>query len=138
MTSMDNLFFETHQQPFKNPNGSATYYCKFCQTYSDDFYPSAIREEYSRCRPCHSLVLEKKKKSQTPIDVLVKRLKNNLIYHKQHHMARKIKRSHVVKILEDHGLSTVEHIHRVKTISCCYDPIHKRWTFKLVFTKTEH
>ena len=134
MTFMDYLFFEAHQQPFLNPDGSDTYYCKFCQTYSDDFYPSAIEEQYPRCRPCHNLVLQKKKQSLTPIEVLIKKLKSNLIYHKQHKMARAIKRDHVIKILEDQGVG-IEHINKVKTISCCYDPIHDTWKFKLVFTK---
>lgn len=134
MTSIHDLNIVPNQ-PFKNPNGSDSYYCKFCHSYSANFYKSAIREHYSRCRACHKKTLDKKKSELSPTDRLVKKLKHNLIQKNQHQLARSLKPEHIAKILKNEGIFD-DQVDKVKTITCSHDPTHDIWKFNVHIMQT--
>jgi hypothetical protein len=103
----------THKKDFIGPNGD-TFYCNICKEYSADFSPSAIKYRERRCSPCLFKKRVKKTRSMTHLDILRRKLYQNLIYHKKLERARSINNKTVVKILRSHGVDDSEY-NNVKT-----------------------
>ena len=99
-------------QPLVNPpfivNGN--FYCKTCNSYSDDFTKSNIKYQFRRCRPCH-----KTKRTPEPIED-INRIKRSLTkkyrYLGWHNIARGITREAVESILDHHRIKP-ELVHRI-------------------------
>ena len=99
-------------QPLVTPpftmNGQ--FFCKTCNSYSDDFTKSNIKYQFRRCRPCH-----KTKRTPEPIED-INRIKRSLTkkyrYLGWHDIARGITREAVESIINYHGINP-ELVHRL-------------------------
>ena len=120
-------------QPFKHPNGESSYYCNQCEGYSIDFYESAIKTGYRRCRRCHNKTIQKRESQKTKLDKLVKKLKYNFVYKQRRDLAKDVSNQHVLQALKTHDIVYEAQLDQVKTIVPIYDPVNKRWLLKLVY-----
>ena len=114
-------------KPFKHPTDANKFYCNLCQSYSDNFYKSALRTAYKRCRDCHRERVARKKEAQSHLDVLVCKLKDSFRHRGHSAMARGVSKEHVRMIL-DHQQAT----DRVKAITPTWDAASQTWQYKLV------
>ena len=122
-----------HEPLFVNPEDSFSYYCNSCKGYSRNFYNSAVRTEYRRCRDCHQRTMKARKSQQTKIDKLVKKLKYNFKYQRRPDVAKAVTADHVRSILKNHVIEFEDQLDLVKTISPNYDPVGNTWRFTVVF-----
>lgn len=116
--------------PFKGPDG---YYCNSCSSYSQDFYHSAIRTGYRRCRGCHRAQLKLQQSQKTKVEKLAKKLQYNFKYQRRPEFAKGVTTQHVMHILKNQGIEYEDQLDLVKTITPCHDPITQQWNFKVVF-----
>jgi len=120
-------------RPFIHPSGNATYYCNQCESYSNDFYRSAIKSEYRRCRRCHRRKVEERASQRTKLEKLVKKLKYNFIYQQRRDLAKGVRTQHVLQVLKAHGIVYESQLDLVKTIVPNYDLVNKSWRLKVVY-----
>jgi hypothetical protein len=125
------------RKPFANPEDNLSYYCNVCSLYTSDFAKAAIRTEYRRCRGCQKELHDARKAQLTKVGLLKRKLYYNFLYHKRPQMAKALTVKHVLKILTINGLTSINELDLVKTISPNFDPLLKRWTFRCVF-KSHH
>lgn len=111
--------------PFESPDERNSYFCNLCQSYSSDFYKSAINSGYRRCRACHSKTLARK--SRSPVENLVRKLKYNLRYKGEFAIAKGVTAEHVVEILK---LNAIDDPGQVKTIVPSFS--NGGWDYKVV------
>jgi len=122
------------QEPsFVSPCDEFSFYCNSCKSYSRDFYNSAVKTGYRRCRPCHQATTKARLSQQTTFDELVKKLKSNFTYKRQTRIAKAVKEEHVRAILKNQGIEFEDQLNFVKTISPNYDPMSEKWTYTVVF-----
>ena len=119
------------EHPFVSPSDQSSYYCNGCERYSRDFYNSAVKTGYRRCRACHQKILKARQAQQTNLDCLVIKLKSNFKYQGRRDLAKAVTTEHVNAILSNHGIK--DQVNVVKTISSNFDPVARAWLFTVVF-----
>lgn len=120
--------------PFATSGG---WWCNACRRRSKDFYHSAVRTGYRRCRKCHRAVMDKKQAQRTKVDALVRKLKYNLKYQRRPKLAKGVSRGHVLQILKHNGIEYDDQLDSVKTISPSFDPSANQWDFNVVFNTVQ-
>lgn len=118
--------------PFTGPNG---HYCNHCESYSNDFYESAIKTQYRRCRPCHQEKVQLRKSKQTQLSKLAKRLKYNFVYQKRSDLAKLVTHQQVLEILKENDIVYEQQLDTVKTIAAKYDAKQEAWMYKVVLKR---
>ena len=116
--------------PFASPEG---WWCNTCRRRSKDFYNSAVRTGYKRCRQCHKTGLKRRNAQKTKLDWLTRKLQYNFKYQRRPELAKAVTSKHVLQILMNQGIEYDDQLEMVKTISPSFDPLLQNWDFRVVF-----